>query len=305
MLTVRLFDDSSRQVAEIVPLSVNIKLDLYVPAHSAVVVIPYRKISSCAALEIFDGGQTVFRGIVDDEAAILNSSGKFLRYSSRSLMALLLDSEARPCEYIRPTGVLLAKSFLEPLGIEHNAEDRPMHSNIPVEKGMSEYAVLRKYCMEVYSRLPFITADGRFDFEGGFSDSTVQFGRQGIPYTELSVTHKRFSYISEIRMKLNKSSYSSVMENPAAENMDIRRIRYLDASPGSSTPQKVGAVMLDNSNKGAMSAKLICVGRVTDCLGTAAKLDDEFAEEVYTVCRLDYVYNSQKETTAVYLERRI
>lgn len=305
MLTVRLFDDSSDQVAEAVPLAVNIKLDLYVPAHSATVVLPYRRLNSCAGLEILDGEKTVFKGIVDDEAVILNSSGKFLRYTSRSLMALLLDSEAVPCEYIRPTGTYLAKRFLEPLGIAHNAEDIPMHGSIPVEKGMSEYAVLRKYCMEVYGRLPFISAEGEFDFEGGLSDEVTLFGSEGIPYTELGVTHSRCSVISEVRMKLDRRGYISVIKNPSAEGLNVRRIRYLDASPGSATPQKAGEIMLENSAKGMLSAKLVCVGRVTDCLGTAARLDDEFAEDVYTVCRLDYVYNSQKENTTVCMERRI
>lgn len=306
MLTIKLFDDSNKMSAQVVPLSVNIKLDLYVPAHSAVVILPYRKMESCAFVEIYDGDSLVFKGVVDDEIVIFNSFGKFLQYNLRSLMALLIDSEAQPCEFVRPTGDYLAKRFLNPLGIPHNADNTVCTENIISEKGMSEYAVLRKYCMNVNGCLPFISADGRFDFKGGFSGEEILFNKKLTPFTSWQRKHSRCGYISAVNMKHDGRGYISKAENPLTDNLNICRERYLDVSFGSAFNQNTADLILKNSNKNTLSAGIVCTGRVTDCLGTAARIDEEeFAEDVFTVFRIEYTYNSKKEDTELFFERRV
>ena len=62
-------------------------------------------------------GETVFRGLVDEQNTRLTDSGITVELVCRSGEALLLDNEAPPGTIQRPTLEKLGKTLLEPLGI--------------------------------------------------------------------------------------------------------------------------------------------------------------------------------------------
>ncbi|MBQ9674121.1 MAG: hypothetical protein IJV39_05800 [Ruminococcus sp.] len=306
MLMVKLIDDTKKTVAEVQPLSLTLDLSLSAPAHSAVIIIPYRKLSSCAMVEVYDDEFSVFCGITDEEIVILGKEGRLIKLTARSMMALLIDNEVCPCEFVFPTGEYLGYRYLSPYGIEFSAEKKRLNGNITVEKGMSVYEVLYKYCKQALGTLPFVSADGKFDFYGGVSEKSVVFGKSGKQYTTLKLNSKRCNMISTVFLKLSEKGYCSKVINPFADGTLIRRERYIDATFGSATPSVIADYMIENSVRQSLSAEVGCVGRVTDCLGAAAVVEDEaFEGERFTVNRIKYTYNSNEEKTVLYLERRI
>ncbi len=104
----------------------------------------------------------VFRGLVDEQTAVLSPSGLTVELVCRSREALLLDNEACPGTLSGVTLETLEERYLLPLGLSLGAGDRTARAaRLAVTKGESCWAVIARFCATVLGVTPFVDVDGR------------------------------------------------------------------------------------------------------------------------------------------------
>ncbi len=307
MLKVSVYSDDDKEIFCRNPLSVTIQMSLDIPCDEAVVIVPYEKYCDGATLKIYDGKDVIFYGIVDEEQIILNKTGRFRKYVSRSLMALFVDNEVCPVELNRPTENYLGEKYISPFGIDFSKGERLYRGTINAEKGTSVYDVLNKYSMGVYGCSPRMESRGYFNFSGGIKDKTVIFSnKKGVNYNSYTEYKNRCNLISKVHIKLNKKGYIFSAENAETDNTKIIRERYIDGTNNSPTPADTADKIIANSNKNYILAEIVCPLRATEYLGYTARID-EFEAENYSflIKEIKYTFNSRGESTSLILERKL
>ena len=158
MLSFELFfSDKSREVLPHV-LSVKLDCQLDVPADSLTLTLPFaKKYREAVLAAAWEGDILRFYGPVDEVITVSQSGKHILRLYARSLAAFLLDNEAEPLTYANPSNKLMAERHLLPFGVtEYDNERHPLYDCLQIDKGMSHWQALERFCRKRYGSLPRI-----------------------------------------------------------------------------------------------------------------------------------------------------
>ncbi len=145
------FADQSRKVLSHV-LSARLDCQLDVPADSLTLTLPFMK-KYCGAVysAAWEGKTLRFYGPVDEVITVSQSGKNILRLHARSLAAFLLDNEAEPLTYANPSNKLMAERHLLPFGVtEYDNERHPLYDSLQIDKGMSHWQALERFCRKRY-----------------------------------------------------------------------------------------------------------------------------------------------------------
>lgn len=127
------------------PAGITLRRDADTPADSLKLSFAFdfpAELEPCAARLEYNG-ETVFDGIVDEQAVHFEKGEKSTSFSLRSRTALLLDNEAEPGTIRMPSLRLMEQRLLRPLGLSaEGADDGPKQGELIVEKGTSCWAAL-------------------------------------------------------------------------------------------------------------------------------------------------------------------
>lgn len=307
MLKVNIFDCDQNMICSVSPLSLAMQMSLKVPADDVTVIVPYKKYKSGVRLTVTRNDELIFKGIVDEEQVIFNSTGKFIKYVARSMAGLLLDNQAYPMEINYPTQTFLGNCYLAPFEIEFDEGEDVYDGVINIEMGMSVYDVLNTYCNNKFGVIPRTDSKGVFHFNGGETEKNVLFSNsQGYKYNSLTEYKKSCEQISSVFVMLDGEKYDYEFKNDEADTTGVIRCRYLDGSMYSNTPAVMAEDMINRSNCNYLSAKLTCPGCLSDAIGGQAKVDNEDMENyTFIITELKYVFNSKGENTTLVLERKM
>ena len=290
------------------PLTLNIRMDEDVPADDLYAVFPYRDVGELTRVAAYDGGTLAFVGVVDEQERILSEKGRFLRVSARSLAAHLLDNEAPPQTYSHPSASLIFERHIAPYGIVWDEDDATYFGEQVITKGTSQWAVLKNFCNACYSTAPRITADGRLRMKDSADPETVSFSDSGggIAYSELYESKKRCEEISCVNIKVSDDEgYCRRIENADAAARGIVRERYLNAILAA-TPVTCADSIIANGEAASYSMTLKCGGRLTDCMGKRAIVQNRlFGErkDLY-ISGVSYRLDANGDSTTLRLKRR-
>ena len=268
------FADQSREVLSHV-LSARLDCQLDVPADSLTLTLPFMK-KYCGAVysAAWEGKTLRFYGPVDEVITVSQSGKHILRLYARSLAAFLLDNEAEPLTYANPSNKLMAERHLLPFGVtEYDNERHPLYDSLQIDKGMSHWQALERFCRKRYGSLPRI--EGKRAFLKGFSrEGKVLFGESGVRFFSLRECRRPYRLISEIRVRLNAiGGYSSVIRNNHPDCEGRCRVRYLNAM-ADNVNLDTARQMMEKGNRDAYLLKLQCGGMRVDLLGMAAAVED-------------------------------
>ena len=268
------FADQSREVLSHV-LSARLDCQLNVPADSLTLTLPFMK-KYCGAVysAAWEGKTLRFYGPVDEVITVSQSGKNILRLHARSLAAFLLDNEAEPLTYANPSNKLMAERHLMPFGVtEYDNERHPLYDSLQIDKGMSHWQALERFCRKRYGSLPRI--EGKRAFLKGFSrEGKVLFGESGVRFFSLRECRRPYRLISEIRVRLNAiGGYSSVIRNNHPDCEGRCRVRYLNAM-ADNVNLDTARQMMEKGNRDAYLLKLQCGGMRVDLLGMAAAVED-------------------------------
>lgn len=287
-------------------LTVILNADVEVPADDLTITIPYdEKISENADfITAFFDEKTVFKGQIDEIIGIKSTDGAITKITARSPSAFLLDNEAEPLTYINPSADFIFSRHLKPFGLtEYDADDVPFFGTLKIDKGMTHWQVFRNFCINRYGTEPRITGEGKVYFKGFKSGKPIFFGKNGIEYTAIRESKRRFKLISEVRLKLTESgTYGGSIKNENPDCKGIERVRYVNATADKTTIQTADNI-IRKSNSDSYSIALECVGCLIESIGRSAVLDDDMFGRIenLTVRKVRYSVGSDGEKTTVTL----
>lgn len=201
MLTYFFTDKNGKRCEIKNVLTAEISADVDVPADELVMTVPYdEKFGNADMLEAYDGKSLVFVGQADEIVSIVRTDGAIVRLSARSLAGRLLDNEAEPVTYVNPAAKFIFERHLKPFGIVgYDGDEHPFMGTIKIEKGMTEWQVLEKFCNGRYGKSPRITGAGFALMCGTYGGAKpIVFGRNGVGYTSLREYIKPCKVISQV-----------------------------------------------------------------------------------------------------------
>ena len=286
-------------------LTVEISADADVPADELVMTVPYdRKYRNVDMLEAYDGKSLVFVGQADEIVSIVHNSGAIVRLSARSLAGRLLDNEAEPVTYINPAAKFIFERHLKPFGIVgYDGDEHPFMGEIKIEKGMTEWQVLEKFCNGRYGKGPRITGAGFALMCGTYGGAKpIVFGRNGVDYTSLREYIKPCKVISQVKLRTEEyGGYKSVIGNNSLDGR-IKRVRYVNAILDNNAV-KTADRMIENGNRQSFEIMIECPKCLCGIVGRKAVIDDRLVgkREGLVVKNIKYSLGKNGESTTVVL----
>lgn len=285
-------------------LTAEISADVDVPADELVMTVPYdRKYRNVDMLEAYDGKSLVFVGQADEIVSIVHNSGAIVRLSARSLAGRLLDNEAEPVTYINPAAKFIFERHLKPFGIVgYDGDEHPFMGTIKIEKGMTEWQVLEKFCNGRYGKSPRITGAGFALMCGTYGGAEpIVFGRNGVGYTSLREYIKPCKVISQVKLRTEEyGGYKSVISNKCVDR--IKRVRYVNAFLDNNAV-KTADRMIENGNSQSFEITVECPKCLCGIVGRRAVIDDPLVgkREGLVVKSIKYSLGKNGESTTVVL----
>lgn len=218
-------DGRSREVRELEQLEYSDRFDT--PAQSLLVRIPsIRPAGELTRIRALYGSLCFFDGAVDEQEWTADATGEHLEISARSTAAALLDNEAIPVSYNCPSLEELYRLYLKPYGIRgYVGSGERCSAWYSIQAGISEWEVVRNFCVGVLGVLPRINGEMILDASGLPGPHTVLFDNQApgaYRYTALTARSVRSGVIGEIAYRSERDgAYSYRAVNRSAQERGI------------------------------------------------------------------------------------
>jgi len=185
-------------------------------------------------ITVISGTHTVFEGEVDEQVTTCNNQGIKIKISARS-HSQLLDDEALPTTYTRPTLNDIYKNHLRPFGIKGVVGEGVCQGDFSVAKGSCHWAVVEEFCNCVLNTAPRITKDGFLDAYGASStNQKIVFGNfygADFRFFSAQIKFRRYGVVGQICYKSEAGhGYEQFEINESAKHRKIMTKRYLNLS---------------------------------------------------------------------------
>lgn len=286
-------------------LTAEISADVDVPADELVLVMPYdERFRNADMFEVYDDEALVFVGQADEIVSIVQNSGAIAKLSVRSLAGRLLDNEAEPVTYVNPAAKFIFERHLKPFGIAgYDGDEHAFMGKIKIEKGMTEWQVLEKFCSGRYGKSPRITGAGFALMCGTYGGAKpIVFGRNGVGYTSLREYIKPCKVISKVKLRTEEyGGYKSVIGNNSLDGR-IKRVRYVNAILDNNAV-KTADRMIENGNRQSFEIMIECPKCLCGIVGRRAVIYDPLVgkREGLIVKSIKYSLKKNGESTTVVL----
>lgn len=305
MLTYFFTDKNGKKCEIKNVLTAEISADVDVPADELVLTVPYdEKFRNVDVLEAYDGKSLVFVGQADEIVSVVKTGGAIVKIIARSLAGKLLDNEAEPVTYVNPAAKFIFERHLKPFGIVgYDGDEHPFMGKIKIEKGMTEWQVLEKFCSGRYGKSPRITGAGFALMCGTYGGAEpIVFGRNGVNYTSLREYIKPCKVITDVKLRTEEyGGYKSVISNKCVADR-IKRVRYVNAFLDNNAI-KTADRMIENGNRQSFEVMIECAECLCGIVGRRAVIDDRLVgkREGLVVKSVKYTLGKNGESTTVVL----
>lgn len=256
-------DESRQAVDNIVSFTINREIGA---ADDLTIRIAQREQSQLSAsrIELLIDGAVEFSGIIDELSFAENGGGSFVLIYARSTAALLLDNEAKPCDYKNADSELIVQNHIAPFGLESVCDDGGEYTDLSVYKGISHWQVIKSFCKRCYEAEPYVDEQGRVVlYENNEENARLYFcNRGGIKYTSATVTEKYYKLISSVSTKASgREDYDVENTNELAQELGVVRKRFAD---GDIQGNDAACRIIDDGNRQSLCVRL-SVPRFVHC----------------------------------------
>lgn len=302
MLSIKATDIKGNELFLGTPLKAVVSCDEDVPADSLELMLYAVGLGELKHVELTKDGKVVFSGEVDEQTEELCEIPKTV-IVARSSAAHLIDNEAYPMSLENPSAKDMFKFFAEPFGFKKLCGvDKELNGKLTVAKGTSCFNVLKAFAKDVYGSFPRCEGDALY-IDGKKGEDKLRLGFGDIPLMSLKVTRLRCNRISAIFVKTSDSEgYVNKISNPKAEAEGVDKVRYLNASTGSSKTIADADRIFEESERKSFSAVAVCGGCFADALGMTAVVNG--FEEEQVVSAVKYTFGKSGEYTRLTLRRK-
>lgn len=292
---------SGERTALPAPVSARLCVSADAPADAFSAAFPIRK--SCGAFTdvraFARDGSLLFDGIVDEQSENARG-GLLLTLRARSRAALLLDSEAMPQSYARPSLPVIFARHVAPYGFSDCRGGTAVYEGaLEVAKGMSEWQAAALFCSRFLGTVPRVRGTV-FDASGEIPKGTAVFGTSGIRYSSLTRNRRPCDLLSEIFCRTEGGgNFVSAARCTEAEQLGILRKRYL------TTPGADAEKLLKKAERRFCEVILDCAGEPPAALLARAEVRDPALGRLtgLSVVQMEYEINSGGEHCRVTLRR--
>ena len=251
--------------------------------------------------------QLFFSGIVDEQKFEVEENGCFLTIKSRSKTAYLIDNEASPQIYKRPSLDIIFKRHIKPYGFTSIIGNKStFNANIEVEKGMSEWDVLEEFCSSCLGTFPLVNADGSIDASGRVATKKILFSNagSGISYSYISQKYNRYKLISEITVCAPYAAiYVDKVKDIELTNNGICRRKFISMTEDTSSAKNISVdtakQMILDSKKKFYEITIKCPGAIYAQIGNSAQINGSVLGPLQNliVYEVEYTLNKSGEFT--------
>lgn len=257
-------------------------------------------------VKAYDDGKLIFSGFCDMKQAVTDKSGTEYFIYARSSASLLVDNEAKPCQYTYPSARQLWFSNARELGFECALPDISSKNNYLVSKGTSCYGAINDFVFAVYGSSVYVTPENVLKvFENGerikrLSDYRISSAASII---------NRSSPLSEIVYKINSTdNYIYHFKSAFSEKQGIKRKRLLNLSSLPVWQRETTAVKkINDALSDYCSLRAVICGKCDLQLNDRVYADAEngYGNEEFYVNEIIKSKNKNGETTTVILKKKI
>lgn len=287
-----------------------INSDEKIPCDDITITMAYKNIDRINAyfLLAYSDEKLVFKGIVDEIENIKKSSGVITKITARSMASLLIDNEAEPLTYVNPTTNFLFNKLLIPLGFsEYTHDDSTYYGSLVVEKGMTLWQVINKFCILKYGTSLRVFPNGKVSFCGYNSEDNINFGfdEKSVNYYNLTEKYRVHKLISKVFIKPYVSSgYCCQVENNNPFCKNIIRQRYVNVSSDTGTINTADTI-IQQGNLAYYEVTLTVNCCLANSVGKTASIMDNFFGSItnMVVSSIRYELGAKGESTVIVLRK--
>lgn len=293
--------------------SAEINKSFETPADCLTVVFPSdKKHDEYKNIDVYiNENEKFFSGVVDEQKFEVTSSGCFLTIVARNKAAYLIDNEASPQGYTRPSLDIIFKRHVKPYGFKAIYGDLSVFSTIiEVTKGMSEWDVLEQFCSSCLNTFPTVNADGTIDATGSANFKKICFSnvKGAVNYSSFVKKDYRYKLISEIVVCAPyEPIYVARIKDQKLIDKGISRRKFISMSADNDNAKKysisTAEQMISNAKKKAHEIILTCPGAVFAQVGNKCDINDSVLGKLedLEVYEIEYKLNRNGEFTVITL----
>lgn len=222
-------------VIEAMPLSAEIRSEVYIPADSFAGKFAFLpELQNAKSVSAYTGSSAVFIGKVDEVTARRGEKGTYIEIFARSAAASLTDNEAAPAVYNYPSTEDIYALHAAPFGIACGiSENQHYHGPFTVHAGESHWQVICRFCRSVFGNEPYISAEGALccmPAEDASPEIVISDGGRGCVCSEYEIrSRKNGEMINKIICRVQREgNYSHTLTNPFSAPGDGGVTRILD-----------------------------------------------------------------------------
>lgn len=179
-------------------------------------------------IEVYDDNDLIFNGFCDVQKITIDKGEfKYFIYA-RSSASLLIDNEAKPCQYSFPSTTGLWLKNAKEFGFSCELPEVYSKNNYLVSKGTSCYGAINNFVFSVYGTNIYVTPQNVIK---AFEESENIKYLSNYNITSFSYTINRSEPISDVDYKINSSdNYIYHFKSKFAEEKGIKRKRLYNLS---------------------------------------------------------------------------
>lgn len=186
------------------------------------------KIGEICVVKAYRSKKLVFNGFCDKQKITLSKSGRICFIYARSSASLLVDNEAVPCQYEKPSARQLWFSNAKDFGFKISLPELYSQHSYLVSKGTSCYGAINDYVSAVSGTPIYATPENELKI---YEESSSIKKLDDYKVISLSYVINRSEPISEVDYKINSADhYSYHFKSDFVQNMGIKRKRMINLS---------------------------------------------------------------------------
>lgn len=262
-------------------------------------------VGEIVTVHVFDEDKLVFSGYCDTQRMSKNKDGFQVYFYARSYASILVDNEAEPYTYNKPSARQLCFTFAEPFGFTCDLPEIAIEQKYEVAKGISCYGAISRFVELTAGKQIYVTPQNSIRLREKSRD-IKEFGRYKILSAKSVVN--RSEPLSQICFKRASSSAGYRLHTAAAAQTDFKlceRKQYVNLSSLEQWQREYAVVQrLKNSYKNYKILEITVSGYVKENLYQRFSYSSEIGNfEDYILTEKKYTVDKNGGNTRLTLKK--
>ena len=266
-----------------------------------------KTVGEIVSVRVFDDDKLIFNGYCDTQRISENKNGVEVFFYTRSTASLLVDNEAMPFTYNKPTAKQLCFTFAEPFGFQSDLPELMTEQKYEIAKGTSCYGAVSRFVELTTGKQIYVTPQNRI---GLYEKSEKIKSLGGYKILSIRAVINRSEPLSQICFKREASSSGYRLHTAAQSRKDFKlceRMQFVNLSSLEQWQREYSVLQkLKNSYKDYKVLELTVSGYVKDELYQRFSYSSKIGDfEDYILIEKKYTVDKNGSMTRLILKKEI